>query len=285
VAPDPLELEVEAALTAERQFVFTLGGFALEMSGAALVTHEKLPVLRFNFVQELGVGAERQTSFFEHALDHYFQRALRPTFRVPIPVPPHVEAGLRRFGFRPKAEPLELMLFRGPAPPTPHGKVEVRVAHHRDLDLVASFWTSERERPEFRAALDIAWSHPHPHESIVPLLATIGDEAVTAALVYRYRSFAGIHAVATRASARGQGAASDLVAFALSHDVASVAAHYSIWADSARLARRLESLGFHVARTFTEYELPASAELALPDPGPPTGPRWRPPRGSSKGDG
>ena len=41
------ELWVEAALEAERQFVFTLGGFALELAGAALVTHEKLPVPRF----------------------------------------------------------------------------------------------------------------------------------------------------------------------------------------------------------------------------------------------
>ncbi|HTT45035.1 MAG TPA: hypothetical protein VMH38_03340, partial [Thermoplasmata archaeon] len=83
MATGPTEPEVEAALATERQFVLTLGGFALELAGATLVTHEKLPVPRFNFVQELGVGRERQTTFFEHALDHYFQRALRPTFRVP----------------------------------------------------------------------------------------------------------------------------------------------------------------------------------------------------------
>jgi GNAT superfamily N-acetyltransferase len=278
VESDPAELEVEAALDSERQFVFTLGGFALEIAGAALVTHEKLPVPRFNFVQELGVGRERQAAFFEHALDHYFQRALRPTFRVPTPVPDHVDAGLRRFGFRPKSSPLVLMLAHGPADRPSDPAVEVRPAAPSDLDLIASFWTSERERPEFRAAVDVAWSHPNPHETLVPLLATLEGEVVSAAMVYRYRNAAGIHAVATRPSARGRGAASDLVRFAVANDVAGAGARYSIFSDSPRLERRLASLGFRPGRSFTEYELPRSTELAFPSPGPPLAPRWRPPR-------
>jgi len=278
VDPERTELEVEAALYAERQFVFTLGGFGLEIAGATLVTHEKLPVPRFNFVQELGVGRERQSSFFEHALDHYFQRALRPTFRVPIPVPSHVDAGLRRFGFQAKGAPLVLMLFQGPTPPPMNSAVRVRVAAHSDLDLVASFWTSERERPEFRTALDIAWIHPNPHEQLVPLLASLDGEEVSAALLYRHRSAAGIHAVATRPSARGRGAASDLVGFALTNEVAGPGVRYSMLADSARLEHRLEALGFRSARSFVEYELPRSAELAFPSPGPALAPQWRPPR-------
>lgn len=278
MASERTALEVEAALASERQFVFTLGGFALEIAGAALVTHEKLPVPRFNFVQELGVGRERQTAFFEHALDHYFQRALRPTFRVPTPVAAHVDAGLRRFGFRPKESPLVLMMAGGPVSRVPEPAVRVREAEHADLDLVASFWTSERERPEFRTALDIAWVHPNPYETLVPLLASLGDEVVSAALVYRYRTAAGIHAVATRPSARGRGAASDLVRFAVSHEVAGPGAKYSIFADSPRLERRLASLGFRPARSFVEYELPRTAELALPSPGPALPPQWRPPR-------
>lgn len=271
-------LATEAALEAERQFVLTLGGYALELPGATLVTHEKLPVPRFNFVQEMGVGRERQTAFFERALDHYFQRALRPTFRVPLPVPEHVEAGLRRFGFRPRSTPLVLLLSSGEKPATFGADVDVRVAQHRDLDLVASFWTGEPERPEFRTALDIAWVHPNPHERLVPLLASLDGEAVSAAIAYRFWSAVGIHAVATRPSARGRGAASALVAYVLGHEVAGPASGYSIFADYPRLERRLETLGFRPARAFTEYELPRSAELALPSPGPPTGPRWRPPR-------
>ena len=280
MASDSHGLETEAALDSERQFVLTLGGFALEIAGAALVTHEKLPVPRFNFVQELGVGRERQAAFFEHALDHYFQRALRPTFRVPQPVPDHVDAGLRRFGFRPKAAPLVLLLAEGPATRPTDPAIQVRAATHKDLDLIASFWTSERERPEFRTALDVAWTHPNPHETLVPLLAMLDGEVVSAALVYRYRSAAGIHAVATRASARGRGAASDLVRFAVVKDVAGPGARYSIFSDSPRLERRLESLGFRPARSFTEYELPRTAELGFPSPGPPLAPRWRPPRTS-----
>jgi GNAT superfamily N-acetyltransferase len=276
VDPDFPELATEAALDAERQFVLTLGGYALEMAGATLVTHEKLPVPRFNFVQELGVGAERQTAFFERALDHYFQRALRPTFRVPEPVAGHVDAGLRRFGFRPTAHPLALMLATGASPPTTAGAVSVRVAEFGEADLVASFWASERERPEFRTALEVAWSHPNPHEQLRPLLATLKDRVVASAIVYRYRSSAGIHAVATTPSARGQGAASDLVSFALREDPVGTGVRYSMFADSARLEARLEKLGFRSARRFQQYELPANAELALPPPGPPGPPQWRP---------
>jgi len=284
VASESTDHEVEAALTSERQFVLTLGGFALEVAGASLVTHEKLPVPRFNFVQELGVGRERQTAFFEHALDHYFQRALRPTFRVPLPVPPHVDAGLRHFGFRPTAVPLVLMLSEGQLPNRVGTEAQVRVADRRDLDLVTSFWTSERERPEFRTALDIAWSHPNPNEQLVPLLATLDGAPVSAALVYRYRAAVGVHAVATRPSARGRGAASALVTFALGRAVAGPATVYSILADSARLVRHLEALGFRAGRSFAEYELPASAELSFPSPGPLSGPRWRPPRSRTSGE-
>jgi len=275
------ELVVEAALEAERQFVLTLGGFALEVAGAALVTHEKIPAPRFNFVQELGVGRERQTAFFERALDHYFQRALRPTFRVPVPAPPHLDAGLRRFRFVPRAAPLTLMV-EGTAEPRPRPEgIDVREARADDLDQVASFWADARERPELRTAVDVAWHHPNPHEQLVPLLASIAGEEVAAALVYRYRAAAGIHFVATRPTARGRGAASALVTYARLSRPVGGSAFLSIYADSARLQDRLGQLGFSPVRSFVEYELPRDAELALPPPGPPTPPRWRPPRTGS----
>ena len=278
---DPFELRVEAALEAERQFVLTLGGFALEVAGAALVTHEKIPAPRFNFVQEVGVGRERQTAFFERALDHYFQRALRPTFRVPVPAAPHIDRGLRRFGFLPRPSPLVLLLEDGEEPQPPAGDIEVAAARPGELDRVASFWTDERERPELATAVDVAWHHPNPHERLVPLLASIDGEAVAAALVYRHRTAAGIHFVATRPSARGRGAASALVAHAVRARVAGREAPLAIYADSARLQGRLQRLGFSPARSFVEYELPRNAELALPPPGPPGPPRWRPPRSGS----
>lgn len=278
VASDLSELATEGALDAERQFVLTLGGFAIGIPGATLVLHEKLPVPRFNFVQELGVGAERQTAFFERALDQYFQRALRPTFRVPVPVAAHIDAGLRRFGFRPLPAPLVLLLGTG-ARTEPFGEdVEARPARWGEIDLVASFWTTERERPEFRSALEIAWSHPNPHERLVPILALQNGKAVSSALVYRYRTSAGIHAVTTRPEARGKGAASDLVRYVLAEDPVGPGVRYSIFSDSARLEGRLVKLGFRPARSFQVYELPSEAELTLPPAGPPGPPRWRPPR-------
>ncbi len=278
------ELATEAALEGERQFVLTLGGYALEIPGATLVTHEKIPVPRFNFVQEMGVGPERQTAFFERALDHYFQRALRPTFRVPLPVPEHVDRGLRRLGFRPRAETLSLLLSTDRPPTKFAPDVEVRVAERKEIDLVASFWSTPEERPEFRTALDIAWSHPNPHEAMAPLLATLNGDPVASALVYRYRTSAGLHAVATQPSARGRGAASELVAFARAHDPVGSGVRYSIFADSRRLESRLEQLGFRPAREFQEYDLPHDAALAIPAPGPAGPPQWRPPRRSARGD-
>ena len=283
MASDLTELATEAALDAERQFVLTLGGYAFEISGATLVLHEKLPVPRFNFVQELGVGAERQTAFFERALDQYFQRALRPTFRVPLPVPPHLDSGLRRLGFRADPSPLVLLLATEERT-TPFGTdIEARPARRGEIDLVASFWTTERERPEFRSALEIAWSHPNPHERLVPILAFRQGEAVSSALVYRYRTSAGIHAVTTRPESRGKGAASEMVRFVLAEDPVGPGARYSIFSDSTRLENRLVRLGFRPARRFQVYELPPSAELALPPVGPPGPARWRPPPIGSKG--
>jgi len=278
VDSDLTDLATEAALDAERQFVLTLGGFALEIPGATLVTHEKIPVPRFNFVQELGVGPERQAAFFERALDHYFQRALRPTFRVPLPVASHVDAGLRRFGFLPRAALLKLLLSTGARPPAITEEVQVHAADREELDLVASFWTGERERPEFRTALDVAWHHPNPHEQLVPLLAVMDGETVATALVYRHRSSAGIHGVATRPAARGKGAASELVAYALTQEPVGRGVRYSIFADSSRLEQRLGRIGFLPSRSFQEYELPREAVLAVPAPGPALPPQWRPPR-------
>jgi GNAT superfamily N-acetyltransferase len=270
--------DVTEALDAERRLVLTLGGLALEIAGATLVTHEKLPVPRFNYVQVGEVARERQAAFFERALDHYFQRALRPTFRIRPPVPPHLDEGLRRFGFRARSSPLVLLRSTGGVGRAAASRFEVRAAEPGELDLVVSFWTSERERPEFRSALDVAWNHPHPGEELSPVLAFEGGRAVAAALVYRHGEAAGIHAVATQPDSRGRGAASALVEGAVAGGLVHRPAHYWIFADSARLKFRLERLGFAPADAFQEYELPSDAALALPAVGPPGPPRWRPPR-------
>ncbi|HXW66396.1 MAG TPA: GNAT family N-acetyltransferase [Thermoplasmata archaeon] len=275
-----------AALESERQFVLALGGFALQIPGAVLVTHEKLPVPRFNYVQVEAISPERQTAFFERALDHYFQRALRPTFRLPRPVPAHLDAGLRRFGFRSREEPLEVLVDDGEGPAVlSRGAREIREAEPSELDRISAFWTEARERPEFRSALDVAWHHPNPDEELRPLLALEAGAPVAAALFYRYRATASLQAVATQPDARGRGAASALVRVARSRAVAEPGGRASITADSARQRLGLERLGFRSALSFRVYELGAEARLEIPSPGPPGPPRWRPPRTSRRAGG
>jgi GNAT superfamily N-acetyltransferase len=276
-ASDP---EIEEARRAERRFVVALGGFALEISGAGLVCHEKIPSPRFNFVEEIDVGPERQTAFFERALDLYFQRAIRPTFRVDDPPAEHLDRGLRELGFRPVEHPLGVWLEAGdPRPPADAGPV-VRPASPAETDLVASFWTGERERAELRTALEIARVHPNPHEALVPLLAFLDGEAASAAIVYRFRSVAGIHLLTTRPEARGQGCASALVAHALETRPAGEGVLHVLVSGSPQGERRLRALGFRPVHRLRPYVLPADAELPRRPAAPPGPPRWRPPRTS-----
>ena len=98
--PTPHEDPGERVLAGVKAFVLALGGLSLEVSGASLVTHERLLAPLFNYISVDNVGPARQAAFFERALDHYFQRALRPRVLTRIPTPGHLDEGLRRFGFR-----------------------------------------------------------------------------------------------------------------------------------------------------------------------------------------
>jgi hypothetical protein len=270
---------VRSALEMERQFVLALGGFGLEIPGATLVTHERIAVPRFNFAQEVVVSRERIAAFFERALDHYFQRALRPSFRVPLPVPGFLTSALEHLGFRSSTVPLTLLLRGSALTGASATELTIRSAVPDELDAVVSFWSAPSERDELRRAIDVAWHHPNPEESLVPWLAFEEDVPVSASLVYRYRGSLGIFAVATRTEERGKGAATALVReilMASEHDPECSAA---IWSESARLEDRLARLGFVAARRYAVFTLPADAELSIPPPGPPTPPRWRPPRG------
>ncbi|HYK93621.1 MAG TPA: hypothetical protein VEY07_06230 [Thermoplasmata archaeon] len=273
---------VRRALEEERALVATLGGFTLEIAGGRLVTNERIPVPRFNFIQEVRVSPARQAAFFEKALDHYFQRALRPTIRVVEPVPAALERSLASLGFRPLADPHLLLVGKAAGGDQSADTSGARPAHESELEEVIGFWSSPREREELRRAVEVAWTHPNPDEQLVPFVVDREGLAV-AALVHRYLGIWGIHSVATQPVRRGRGLATALVQGAL-RTVGTPGEPIVIHSDSPRLADHLGPLGFQTGATFRVFELPSDAELALPRVPPDSTPRWRPPRGLTKPD-
>jgi hypothetical protein len=277
--------DIDSALREERELVLSLGGYALELAGGVLVANERIPVPRFNFVQYVRLHRNRQSTFLERALDHYFQRALRPSIRAELPVPEFLNESLRRLGFRPSADPWALLLRRQAPRPRPTSlDYEVRTATADELPLLAGFWTGPTEREEFLRALTVAWEHPNPEEWLVPGVALRNGTPVSAALLHAHRSAVGIHGVVTVPSERGQGAATALVAGLLGAPRARDATSpVAMWSHSLRLDRRLSDLGFEVAARYAVYELPPNAELATPPAAPSAPPRWRPPRRGGAG--
>jgi GNAT superfamily N-acetyltransferase len=278
----PTSADLDRLRRVHRAFTVALGGFALEFAGGTFVTHERLPVPSFNYVDDVRVAPDRQSAFFERALDHYFQRAIRPTFRVGAEVPAHVDRSLRGLGFLRRPEPgVFLSLPRNGAKPPVAPGVEVRESTLFESDELGAFWTDARERAEFQRALDVAIHHPNPGERLVPLVARRGDEPVAAALTFTLGDVTEVHAVGTRPGARGQGIATALVARAVSGPGSAGSRVVSILSTTPRLIGRLGPLGFREVGRFSEYELPPDAALAIPSPGPPSPPRWRPPRSPS----
>jgi hypothetical protein len=272
--------EIDAALREERELVLSFGGYAVELAGGTLVVNDRIPVPRFNFVQSVRLHRNRQSAFLERALDHFFQRALRPSIRAERPVPEFLDDSLRRLGFRATPEPWSLLLRHGPPAPAPYpSPYEIRTATAEELPFVASFWTGDREGEEFVRALAVALEHPNPDESLVAGIALRDAAPASAALLHTHRSSVGIHGVVTQPSERGRGAATALVVGLLKGPPAiEKAGPVAMWSDRPRLDARLRSLGFEVAVRYSVYELPPDAELSLPSASSPAPPRWRPPR-------
>jgi hypothetical protein len=280
VVPGPVPPPELAELAAgtDRAFVLATGGFSLELAGGSLVTHERIPVPRFNHVLLHPLSPGRQTAFFEKALDHYFQRALRPTFRVVGPIPRHVDETLQGLAFRRRAEPYTLW-WASPAHPTDTvGEITVREAGPEELDSVVGFWTDGPHREELRRSLDVLSNHPNPGERLVPLLAQRGNDLVGSAVLLEQPPVASLHGVASAPGARNRGVGTAMVTYALGLSEPKRVRAVVLGSDSPRAALPLGRAGFIWLREFVEYELPAWAQLTMPDPGPPQPPRWRPPR-------
>ncbi|MCI4335069.1 MAG: hypothetical protein L3K04_05540 [Thermoplasmata archaeon] len=275
--------ELAPLLEEERAFVYGFGGYGLELRGGTLVTNERIAVPSFNFVQDLRLTPGRLAGFLERALDHYFQRAIRPELRVRESTVPLVRGVLEQLGFRERAEPRTVHRRRAGHRDDPaSSQLEVRVARPQELARVEEFWTAEgsSDRAEFHRALDVALAHPAAEEEWLPILAFDRSGPVSSALAHRLHGTWGIHGLATRPAARGRGAASLTLLGTIAQCLPEPPRPVALWADSDRLRPRLERLGFEELARYCIFTLPPEAELAAPPVAPTPGPRWRPPRGS-----
>ncbi len=269
----------ERVLRARRAFVQALGGYTLELPGASLVTHERVPVPMFNFVLAERIGPGRQSAFFERCLDHYFQRALRPTILTRIPVPPHLERGFEEFGFERAPDPVVLLEAAGRhGEPPGTGLPEVREVAAKDIAHLVHFWIGPVGTDELTRSFEVLLAHPNPEERLTPLAARRDGREIAFAALYEEAGLAGLHGVGTLPSERGMGAASALALAARARTEGRGDPPLTTWVRSERTAARLNALGYRSVGRRAEYLLPEGVALHIPPPGPPGPPRWRPPR-------
>jgi ribosomal protein S18 acetylase RimI-like enzyme len=267
-------------LRAHEAFVVALGGSVLEIAGARLVLHERVPAPTFNYIVLGAIGPGRQAAFFERALDHFFQRAVRPAVVAPTPLARHLEEGLHRFGFRAEADPLRVLQAVGspPAAPPP-ASLSVAELAAGEIRRILPFWAESQESEELGRSFEVLVHHPNPGESTRAWIVSEEGRDLASAIAYGNGPLWGLHGIGTVSGARGRGAASAVVRAALAAVRPSTAAPLTTLARGDRALASLERLGFSATATLAEYRLPKEAELHLPALGPPAPPRWRPPRG------
>jgi hypothetical protein len=265
----------------ERALICALGGYALQLSGGWLVTHERLPGSRFNYIDIGPLAPARRTAFLERALDHYFQRALRPMVRLDASAAPEITESLERLGFRERAVPLRL-LVRGPPPdPELRPRRPVRPLTADELPLLYRLWGEPKELPEIRASLDVAVAAPARGEEVIPVAAIHESGPASVGLLHGWNGLWGLHAVTTLPGHRGTGWACDLTLGCGHLSGAARGVGLGLRLDSDRIPSPLAAAGFHGRARYRIFELPHDQALEIPPPGPPQPPRWRPPRARS----
>ena len=267
-----------AAERAEQGYVRLLGGYTVGLPGGTLLVNERLPSSRFNVVQRVDVAPGRRTQFFEAALDHYFQRALRPRIRVAVPVPAHVAETLAGLGFAAAPMP-ELWLAVGPTGVLGRPPASANRVGSGELDPLVEVWGGPGERLELRRQIEVGLDHPNPGEQLAAFRSSgSAGELVSLALAYRNGDCVDLEAVHTVPAGRDRGAATALVAGILRDRFVAGAAFVVLRTEEPRLADRLATLGFEVVGRHAVFDLAAGADLRS-RPGPSQGPFWRPPRG------
>lgn len=258
-----------AVLREERQFSQLFGGYSVEVPEGHLVVNEKVPVPRFNFVQNVRCSPGRVAAFMERTLEHYYQRALRPTFELPTDTSqPAVEKALRLAGYEPRGEEHRRHLLvldppSGAALPPPRGSsgLEVEVVGEEELDTVVDLLVEAqaRFREEVRRYLEVAMSHPNPRERVVPYLARTSGGPVSSGILLAHRASCGLFGVGTQTSARERGFATTLVAEILRREQGGLPGPLCISAEGRNPPRPLLALGFELWASFDVYALSADS--------------------------
>lgn len=245
-------------LRVTRSLALVMGGYAVEVPGATMVVNEKVPVPRFNWVQDVQQSPGRVLAFVERALEHYYQRALRPTFDLRAGVSQDLlvrclgEAHYRSRGPTGRRH----LLLRGaaePPPGRPPSTLEARVAEEEDLDSVVDFLAEGRFREEVWRSLEVVIAHPNPGERFVPYLGWDEGKPVAVGLLHHTAGAAGLHALASLPEARGRGHATSLLN-AILRDL-SPPARLWMTLEGESVARPVREMGFETVASFEVFEL------------------------------
>ena len=262
-------LDVARALELSRDFVAAFGGYSVEIPGAYLVVNEKVPVPRFNYVQDVVQAPGRVLAFIEKALEHYYQRALRPTIEVPRDVSqPALHRAIRAGGFtsRGASHDRRLLVWEGfpadsPTPPGASPPYQVLPVAEDDLESFVDLWTPRRYRDEILRYFDVVLTHPNPWERLVPYEIREEERILGLAVFYENRGVRGLPVVATVPDARSRGLATMLVSEILRREAREASYPVSLWLEGPRAPAPLVRLGFRERAVYEVYALPEERPL------------------------
>lgn len=266
MAGDPLgERRRREALAIDRRFSFLFGGYGVELPEAHLVVNERLPAPRFNWVQDLRCSPGRATAFLERTLDHYYQRALRPTFEVRSEeVDPGIEKALGLAHYERQGPSRRRQLLRwepgegaarlGPSAGGDAAQVPAPLTDE-ELPAFAELLVLPRQQPEVVRCLQVAQTHPNPGERVA-VYAVRGPSGLRSVALYlRQGGHAGLFAVGTRPEDRSRGLATELVAGVLRAEALPQAVPVVLSFEGPKPPAPLLRLGFEPLVSFDVFAL------------------------------